>query len=130
MKRISLYFLFFIPVFLFFSCKKEEQIAIELLNGRWSEANDDPNLILDGSITYAFNPDNTCVKVIYNALSNSDTTINWTYVISNDKTLITMYREDKVYTEQYTITKLTNKEMKWVNASPGDGNSDKRLVRY
>lgn len=68
--------------------------------------------------------------MIYNALSNSDTTINWTYLISNDKNLITMYGEDKVYTEQYTITKLTNKEMKWVNASPGDGNSDKRLVRY
>ncbi|MCT1526209.1 hypothetical protein [Sphingobacterium hotanense] len=50
--------------------------------------------------------------------------------MSNDKTLITMYGEDNIYTEQYRITKLTDKEMKWVNASSGDGNRDRKLVRH
>lgn len=85
---------------------------------------------MDGSVTYIFNPDRTCLKKIYDALSNQDTTINWTYVMSNDKTLITMYGEDNIYTEQYRITKLTDKEMKWVNASSGDGNRDRKLVRH
>ena len=50
---------------------------------------------------------------------------NWTYVLSHDKTLITMYDETDIYTEQYEIVKLDKREMKWVNASPGDGNDEK-----
>lgn len=71
----------------------------------------------------------TCIKNIYNALSNRDTTINRTYVLSNDKILVTLYDERKIYTEQYLIKKLNEKEMKWENASPNDCNENKRLVR-
>lgn len=38
-----------------------------------------------------------------------------------------MYDKEEHCTEQYHILKLTSKEMKWENASPKDGNSDKRL---
>ncbi|WP_380907505.1 hypothetical protein [Sphingobacterium chuzhouense] len=45
----------------------------------------------------------------------------------------TIYRGSKIITYQILetrITKLTGKEMKWENASPGDGNTNKRLVKY
>ena len=71
----------------------------------------------------------TCVKNIYDAFSNRDTTISRTYVLSNDKTLVTLYDERKIYTEQYLIKKLNTKEMKWENGSPNDGNENKRLIR-
>ncbi|WP_293884889.1 MULTISPECIES: hypothetical protein [unclassified Sphingobacterium] len=111
------------------SCKKDEKIAIDNLIGKWTVANDDPRMAVDGSVTYKFNSDMTCIKNIYNALSNRDTTIFRTYVLSNDKTLVTLYDERKIYTEQYLIKKLNTKEMKWENASPNDGNDNKRLVR-
>lgn len=41
-----------------------------------------------------------------------------------------LYDKEEHYTEQYHILKLTSKEMKWENASPKDGNSDKRLEKY
>lgn len=111
------------------SCKKEERIAIDNLIGKWTVANDDPRIAVDGSVTYKFNSDMTCIKNIYNALSNKDTAIHRTYVLSHDKTLVTLYDENKIYNEQYLIKKLNGKEMKWENASPKDGNENKRLIR-
>ncbi|MNJ92163.1 hypothetical protein D3C87_98260 [compost metagenome] len=118
-----------IIIVVFSSCKKDEKIAIDNLIGKWTVANDDPKMAVDGSVTYKFNSDMTCIKSIYNALSNRDTAIYRTYVLSNDKTLVTLYDERKIYTEQYLIKKLNMKEMKWENASPNDGNENKRLVR-
>lgn len=46
------------------------------------------------------------------------------------KKLIKLYDKEEHCTEQYHILKLTSKEMKWENASPKDGNSDKRLEKY
>ncbi|MNI07224.1 hypothetical protein D3C81_1726730 [compost metagenome] len=57
------------------SCKKDEKIAIDNLIGKWTVANDDPKMAVDGSVTYKFNSDMTCIKNIYDALSNRDTTI-------------------------------------------------------
>lgn len=118
-----------IIIVVFSSCKKDEKIAFDNLIGKWTVANDDPKMAVDGSVTYKFNSDMTCIKSIYNALSNRDTAIYRTYVLSNDKTLVTLYDERKIYTEQYLIKKLNMKEMKWENASPNDGNENKRLVR-
>ncbi|WP_293955964.1 MULTISPECIES: hypothetical protein [unclassified Sphingobacterium] len=111
------------------SCKKDEKIAIDNLIGKWTVANDNPTFVYDGFVTYKFNSDMTCVKNIYNALEHRDTAIYRTYVLSNDKTLVTLYDKNKIYTEQYRIKKLNSKEMIWENASPKDGNADKRLVR-
>ncbi|HAE66085.1 hypothetical protein [Sphingobacterium multivorum] len=111
------------------SCKKDEKIAIDNFIGKWTVANDNPTFVYDGYITYKFNSDMTCVKNIYNALEHRDTSIYRTYVLSNDKTLVTLYDKNKIYTEQYRIKKLNSKEMIWENASPKDGNADKRLVR-
>lgn len=52
------------------------------------------------------------------------------YIISLDEKLIKLYDKEEHCTEQYHILKLTSKEMKWENASPKDGNSDKRLEKY
>lgn len=73
------------------SCKKDEKIAIDNLIGKWTVTNDDPKMAVDGSVTYQFNSDMNCIKSIYDALSNRDTAIYRTYVLSNDKTLVTLY---------------------------------------
>lgn len=116
-------------MFLFVACDKENEVNINHLIGKWSVTYD-PNLVVEGSVSYTFNVDKTCDIHIYDALSNRDTTIYRTYILGNDNKLITLFNEDKVYTEQYTVTKLTSSEMKWINASPGDGNDDKRLLKY
>lgn len=111
------------------SCEKDDEVNISQLEGKWSVTNDDPRLAVDGSVQYTFNADKSCSIYSYDALSNRDTAVNRRYVISIDNRLITIYKEDDTYTEQYHIRKLTSKEMKWENASPKDGNSDKRLVK-
>lgn len=111
------------------SCEKDDEVNISHLQGKWSIANDDPRLAVDGWVSYTFNADKSCSIYSSDALSNRDTTIYRTYVISIDNTLITLFKEDGNYTEQYYIRKLSSEEMKWENASPKDGNSDKRLVR-
>jgi len=109
------------------SCKKDDGIAINQLVGKWSVYNDDPNLSVDGSVTYLFNADKTCFIHSTDFLSGHDTIISRTYVIGSENTLVTLFNKDGKYTEQYTIRKLTSKEMIWENASPTDGNSDKKL---
>lgn len=127
-KQSGILFLFCI-IFSLISCEKDDEIDINQLVGKWYIYNDDPNLSVDGSVTYTFNSDKTCLIHSSDFLSNWDTIVNRTYVISYDNTLITLYNEENIYTEQYNITKLTSKEMIWENASPNDGNSNKKLRR-
>jgi hypothetical protein len=112
------------------SCNKDDEIEISQLIGEWSVINDDPRLSVDGAITYTFNADKSCSIYSYDFLSDRDTTINRIYTISIGNDLVTLFNEEGYYTEQYHIRKLTSKEMRWENASPGDGNSDKKLVRF
>jgi len=116
-----------IVIFSLISCEKDDEIDINQLVGKWYIYNDDSNLSVDGSVTYTFNSDKTCLIHSSDFLSNKDTIVNRTYVISYDNTLVTLYNEENRYTEQYNITKLTSKEMIWENASPNDGNSNKKL---
>jgi len=126
--QLGILFLFCI-FFSLTSCDKNDEININQLVGKWYVYNDDPNLSVDGSVTYTFNSDKTCLIHSSDFLSNRDTIINMTYVISYDNTLITLYNEENRYTEQYNIKKLTSKEMIWENASPKDRNSNKKLRR-
>lgn len=125
-KQLRILFLFGI-ILSCISCDNDDKVDISQLIGKWSVYNDDPNLAVDGSIEYTFKDDNTCSIYSYDALSNRDTTIMRTYIISNDKKIITIFNKENAYTEQYYILKLTSKEMKWENASPNDGNFDKTL---
>ncbi len=109
------------------SCDKDDEIDINQLIGEWYVYNDDPNLEVDSGVTYTFNTDKTCLIHSSSFLSDWDTIVNRTYAISYDNTLVTLYNEENRYTEQYNIRKLTSSEMIWENASPGDGNSDKKL---
>lgn len=115
--------------FSFASCEKDDEVNISQLEGKWSIVSDDARLSVDGFVNYTFNADKSCSIYSYDALSNRDTTVYRTYVIGINNTLITLFKEGGIYTEQYYIRKLSSKEMKWENASPQDGNSDKRLVK-
>ena len=130
MKTTNLYgMLLFFAVLSLTSCGKDDELDITQLTGKWSVTNDDPRLAVDGSVEYTFNSDKTCTIINSDFLSGRDTTIYRTYIISMDNKLITLFNKESKYTEQYTIRKLTSKEMRWENASPKDGNSDKRLIR-
>ncbi|MVZ65330.1 hypothetical protein GQF61_05645 [Sphingobacterium sp. DK4209] len=105
------------------SCKKEEKINVNQLTGKWYQKSNAAPGAVDGSVSYTFDGAGNCVLKITDFIgSGNDTTINRTYVLSNDQTLITLYNEKKIYTEQYRIKKLTKSYMKWENESPNDGN--------
>lgn len=53
----------------FVSCKKDDKIEINQLVGKWFVYNDDPNLAVDGSKTYTFNDDGTCLITVYSFLA-------------------------------------------------------------
>lgn len=114
-------------IFSLVSCEKADEISINQLVGKWYIYNDDPNLSVDGSVTYTFNTDGTCFIHNSDFLSGRDTIISRTYIVGAENTLVTLFNEDGRYTEQYNIRKLTSKEMIWENASPSDGNSGKKL---
>lgn len=121
-------FLILITAVLFVSsCKKEDKIAIDSLIGKWIVVSDDRNLAVDGSVAYTFNADKTCIKTVSDFLSGESVSTRLTYVSSIDETLLTLFSENKTYTERYRITKLISGDMEWINASPKDGNSDKKL---
>lgn len=125
-KQLAILLLFGI-IFSLISCEKDDEIDINQLVGKWYIYNDDPNLSVDGSVTYTFNADKTCFIHSSDFLSGGDTIISRTYVVGSENTLVTLFNEEGRYTEQYNIRKLTSKEMIWENASPNNGNSDKKL---
>jgi len=112
----------------FLSCSKDEDININELKGEWyvSPAKD---VVQDSWQSYTFKNDTLCVIKIGHALGGKDTTYNRTYKLSNNNDLITLFNEEKNYTEQYKITSLSKGTMNWVNGSPGDGNTDKILKK-
>lgn len=114
-------------IFSLISCEKADDININQLVGKWYIYNDDPNLSVDGSVTYTFNADGTCFIHNSDFLSGRDTIIGRSYIVGAENRLVTLFNEDGRYTEQYNIRKLTSKEMIWENASPSDGNSGKKL---
>jgi len=102
----------------FASCNKDSEIDINQLTGTWNVYNDDPRLSVDGFVKYTFKADESCLIYSYDALSNRDTTIYRNYIVSHDNKILTLYtqnpiyKENRLYTEQYEITKLTRKEMR------------------
>lgn len=114
--------------FSFISCADEDNtVEISQLEGLWLVR--EPALEDDNVTSYTFKADNTCEIYTGNPLSNG-VAHYCTYEISDDKKLITIVEKERDYTEQYYILKLTSDEMKWKNASPKDGNSDKRLEKF
>ncbi|WP_300698100.1 lipocalin family protein [Bacteroides sp.] len=114
--------------FSFISCADEDNtVEISQLEGLWFVK--EPVLEDDYVTSYTFKADKTCEIYTGSPLSNG-IPLYRTYQISNDKKLVTIFDKEGHYTEQYHILKLTSDEMKWENASPKDGNSDKRLEKY
>lgn len=110
-------------------CSEDEGVDINSLAGKWSVYNDDSNLAVDGYVEYTFNSDKSCSIYSHDALSDRDTTVDMTYLVSLNHAVITLYDMDSVCTGQYYILKLTSSEMEWKNTTPRDGNSDKKFVK-
>ena len=128
MKTQNLFFMLILisMAFSFISCTDEDdKVEIPQLVGKWIVK--EPVLQDDFVTCYTFNADKTYEVYTGSPLSNG-VPFRGTYVISLDEKLITLYDKEGHYTEQYHILKLTSKDMKWENASPKDGNSDKRLI--
>ena len=117
-----------VMAFSFISCTDEDdKVEVSQLVGKWIVR--EPVLPDDFVTSYTFNADKT-YEVYTGSPSSNGVPLRGTYIISLDKKLIMLYDKEEHYTEQYHILKLTSKEMKWENASPKDGNSDKRLEKY
>lgn len=114
--------------FSFISCADEDNtVEISQLEGLWFVK--EPVLKDDFVTSYTFNADKTC-EIYTGSPSSNGVPLYCTYEISSDKKLITIVEKERDHTERYHILKLTSDEMKWENASPKDGNSDKRLEKY
>ena len=125
MKTQNLFFMLILisMAFSFISCTDEDdKVEIPQLVGKWIVK--EPVLQDDFVTCYTFN------EVYTGSPLSNGVPFRGTYIISLDEKLITLYDKEEHYTEQYHILKLTFKEMKWENASPKDGNSDKRLEKY
>ena len=95
-----------------FACKKDNDIRISRLDGTWSITRQ------TSSVKYKFNNTDKIVSILSNSSSNgADTLINRKFMISYDNRVMTIYKEiyrekeNEIFTGQYNITKLSNKEL-------------------
>jgi len=95
-----------------FACKKDNDIRISRLDGTWSITGQ------TSSVKYKFNNTDKIVSILSNSSSNgADTLINRKFMISYDNRVMTIYKEiyrekeNEIFTGQYNITKLSNKEL-------------------
>jgi len=95
-----------------FACKKDNDIRISRLDGTWSTTRQ------TSSVKYKFNNTDKIVTILSNSSSNgADTLINRKFMISYDNRVMTIYKEiyrekeNEIFTGQYNITKLSNKEL-------------------
>ena len=126
MKTQNLFLMLMVMAFSFISCTDDKVEISQLVGKRIAK---EPVLQDDFVTSYTFNADKTYEVYTGSPFSNG-VPFRGTYIISLDEKLITLYDKEEHYTEQYHILNLTSKVMKWVTASPKDGNSDKRLEKY
>ena len=113
--------------FSFNSCADDDDtVDASQLTGLWFVK--EPVLKDDFVTSYTFNADKTC-EIYTGSPSSNGVPLYCTYEMNHDKKIITIYNKERDYTELYHILKLTFHEMEWENASPKDGNSDKRLEK-
>lgn len=102
--------LLFISVLNFTACDNED-LDLNLIVGKWTYFNDDPNLAVDGTVDYTFNADNTCI--IYSSSFLSDgysSTENCTYQLDKKENRLTIYRES-TSPDLWVITKLNTNRL-------------------
>ena len=90
----------------------DEDIDMAQLNGTWNECYDDPNLCMDGIVTYTFKSDNSYEVYSYGALSHGKKTFNGVYMLEGDTIILNPMMSDSS-NRSYRIIKLNSKEMEW-----------------
>ena len=106
----------------FVACSDDDDdIEISSLTGTWTRVYNDPNLSVDGSISYTFNADSTWSVRHSDYLSGGDTTIyGEKYIVSSNR-YMHMYVDMADYPHLYAnpnnvsceIQKLTSDKMTW-----------------
>lgn len=111
----------------FISCSDDNGDIDSQLQGMWNV--EEPVLEDDFVTSYTFDTGKHTCSIYTGSPSSNGVPIICTYKISEDGNHITFVNEERQYTEQYQILKQTSNEMKWKNATPADGNTDKQLEK-
>ena len=114
------------------SCKKEESIINEHIKGTWVVDNELPANFLGGNkISYTFKENDQCeINIFYNH-KGKDTTMNRTYILSDNNDTLTIFRG--LYgappndVEKYKVIKLTSLKMQWIELLSKDQTTIKIL---
>ncbi|MGI6242258.1 MAG: hypothetical protein ACOYJK_01770 [Prevotella sp.] len=97
----------------FYACSDDDFVQSELI-GTWDESYNDPNFIMDGSVMYTFNSNNTYTWVVNQYLSDNTTqtgTDNYAFDIDNRKLIIYHFTNNKTSSVTYNVVKLNSKEL-------------------
>lgn len=84
------------------------------MTGTWVESYSDPYFIMDGSVKYTFNSDNTYTWAIDNFSENTPTQIgkdSYTFDTDNRKLILNSSTQSGPHSTTYDIVKLTYKEL-------------------
>ena len=98
----------------FYSCSDDNDFVQSELIGTWCETSNDPNFVMEGSVKYTFNNNNTYTWIIYHALSDMQTqTGTDIYALDADQRKLTIsYTTDNgTHSTTYDIIKLNSKEL-------------------
>ena len=94
MKQLILTFsALFIVLFTFNSCKKD-QIHVNELSGRWMVKSKAAPEAVDGLAYYTFNDNGSYTLEVIDYLEDNSGTYPGTYKLTDNNTIITLYRDD------------------------------------
>lgn len=98
----------------FYSCSDDNDFVQSELIGTWCETYNDPNFVMEGSVKYTFNSNNTYTWIVYHALSNIQTQAGkGIYALDADqrKLTISYTTNNETHSTTYDIIKLDSKEL-------------------
>ncbi|MCD8174238.1 MAG: hypothetical protein LUD76_12435 [Alistipes sp.] len=101
------------------SCSKDDKVDLDKLTGFWMWDTTYPHHIADVGASYRFDEDGTYIKQTYGFMEEPGYTVTeGKYVVSimGNPRVLTLYVDETV-SEQYTIKKLTSREILLENTS-------------
>lgn len=91
--------------------KLVREIDANALPGRWVVVFDDPNFVMDGSLSYLFKEDKTFEYTVYNALNGEAKTTKDQYTLDTQKGTLTFTDAKAGTNDTYNIIRLDDQNM-------------------